>query len=142
VTFATWALGATKSGPKSGKDDANVSVLSLFKPYPYDGARQELNKPSAFEEVKAQFSKELPHLLSSLDISPDAVASVRLTRWGHALPLAQKGLIANGTLELASRPIAGRIFLGQQDNWANPCFETAVTCALEASEQARNVVHG
>jgi protoporphyrinogen oxidase len=142
VTFATWALGATKSGPKSGKDDAHVSVLSLFKPYPYDGARQELYKPSAFEEVKAQFSTELPHLLTSLGVSPDAVAAVRLTRWGHALPLAQKGLIANGTLELASRPIAGRIFLGQQDNWANPCFETAVTCALEASEQARNVVHG
>ena len=41
------------------------------------------------------------------------------------------------TLEACAAPIAGRIFFGQQDNWANPSFESSVAAATNAAEQAR-----
>jgi hypothetical protein len=82
----------------------------------------------------------VPELLGALGVASTEVAAIRLTRWGHALPLAAKGLIADGTLELASRPLGGRLFFGQQDNWASPCFESAVKAGYSASDAARRAV--
>jgi hypothetical protein len=63
------------------------------------------------------------------------VISLRISRWGHALPLAEKGLYNSGVLQRASAPIKDRIFFANQDNWANPCFETAVSAAYNATSQ-------
>jgi len=73
-----------------------------------------------------------------MGIDPSTITEIRLSRWGHAIPAAQKGLIADGTLERASKPF-GRIFFGQQDNWASPCFESSVQCAQAAADQARKL---
>lgn len=124
LCFSGWASDST--GP---------SVLTIYKAMPYDGARQFLFSPTAHDKYKRQIESALPGLLRSLNISPKAVEGIRMTRWGHSLPVAQKGLIASGVLETISRPIGKRIHLVGQDNWANPCIETAEATAFEAAER-------
>ncbi|MBI2605405.1 MAG: NAD(P)-binding protein [Deltaproteobacteria bacterium] len=130
VVFANWAAGHGSS----------KSVLTLYKPFPYKGGRFELSKPDAYQIARARFEKAIPKLLRSFDADPKRVAGLRILRMAHAMPVAAQGLLADGTLELAARTVAGRIFLAQQDNWANPCVETALAVALQAAGQARNAV--
>ena len=85
-------------------------------------------------------SLELPDIFSALKIPYSNLEDIRLARWGHALPLAARGLIADGTLETASRPVANRIFFAQQDNWANPCAEMAMATARHAAAAVRRVL--
>ena len=90
--------------------------------------------------MKTQFEGEIPELLRALKLDSSAVQDLRITRWGHALPLAATGLIADGTLAAASQPVKDRIFFGQQDNWANPCLETAFKAGMAAAAGARKAV--
>ena len=55
---------------------------------------------------------------------------IRISRWGHALPVAQTGLIADGTLEKIRKPFRERVFFVEQDNWALPALDTSVNEAL------------
>ena len=71
-----------------------------------------------------------------LDVAQTAVQQVRVTRWSHALPLSRVGLIADGTTEQVRRPIDGRIFFVNQDNWALPAVEN---CLLDAETYAAQV---
>jgi hypothetical protein len=129
ITFASWAQG----------DQTGHSVVSLFRPYAYTGGREELYQPGAFEKLKSDFNSKIPALLKTLGADSDSVVAVRMSRWGHALPLAGKGMIGKGTFEKASRPF-GKIFFGQQDTWGSPCFESAVASARAASDLARKAV--
>ena len=64
------------------------------------------------------------------------IKGVRMTRWGHALPLAQPGMMSNGFFPMINRPINNRIFFANQDNWCNPCFEAAAYGAMGALQEA------
>jgi hypothetical protein len=64
----------------------------------------------------------------------DMVKGYRLTRWGHSLPLARKGLIADGTVAKLIAPIQNKIFFVNQDNWVNPAFECAFSESLTAAQ--------
>jgi len=127
VIFGSWA----------GQDLAGRSVLTLYKPQAYDGARHFLFSPFAHNKHQTHIQESLPELLSTLGLRMDQVAGIRMTRWGHSIPLAQAGLLSSGTLKLASQPVAGKIFFANQDNLANPCFETATGTARIAVEQCR-----
>ena len=130
ICVGTWAAGgATGHG-----------VLTLYKGLPVDGARHSLFSPNAHAAHLAEFEAELAPSLASLGIEPSRVRGIRLTRWGHALPLAAQGLMNEGALELASRPVGDRIFFAGQDNFANPCFESARISAEDAAERVRAIV--
>lgn len=131
LTYATWAQG----------DQGAHAVVSLYRPYAYDKGRKELYQDGAYERLKKEFQNAVPDLLTSMGIDPAGIVEIRLSRWGHALPAAQKGLIADGTLERAAKPF-GRVFFGQQDNWASPCFESSVQSATFAADAARKVATG
>lgn len=79
---------------------------------------------------------------SAMPIYPvsDDVLDVRLTRWGHPLPLAEVGLVADGHCEAARRPIAGRVFFAHQDNWCSPAFEPSFATANEVTGQLAQVL--
>jgi hypothetical protein len=64
------------------------------------------------------------------------VRRVRLTRWGHAQPIAAPSFIADGHAERVREPIDGVVYFVNQDNWALPAVETAL---LEAFEFAPRV---
>lgn len=128
MIFGSWA----------SHDNSEHSALTLYKPFPFDGARGELSIPSSYAQMRSRFESEIPALLQLVGADVAQVSGLRITRWGHALPLAKAGLIADGTLELAARPVGGRIFFGQQDNWANPCVESAIEAAIDAAKSARS----
>jgi monoamine oxidase len=127
LIFAGWA----------SHDRGDRSAVTFYRPMPFSIARAELIGQDSFAKSKAEFENALPPVLSSLGVDPKSVASVRYTRWGHALPLGEPGLIASGVCATASRPIENRIFFSGQDNWANPCFETAAGTALESAALAQ-----
>lgn len=127
MIFASWAA----------HDRADHSALTLYRGFPMNDGRARLSSETAYAEVRSQLEAELPSLLPAVGADLSQFAGLRIARLGHALPLAARGLLADGTLERASRPVAGRIFFGQQDNWANPCMESAVNAAYAAALSAR-----
>lgn len=122
IAFADWA-----NFDRSGKQ-----ALTLFIPQPYDMAQQFLFSPSANEKHQARVTLALENYLAYLKLNPDDIAGIRLARYGHALPLARPGLIANGTLEVGHQSLENIHFAGQC-NWANPCFETAFETGRQAA---------
>lgn len=131
ICFGTWAT----------KDNVENSVLTMYMALPYDGARQFLFNPAAHQKYQAKVEKILPDVLKTLGLGREDVAGVRLTRWGHSLPLARTGMIASGVAERASAPIANKIFFAQQDNWVNPCLEVCQETAKLAEEQIRKILN-
>jgi phytoene dehydrogenase-like protein len=111
--------------------DAASSVLTLYRPLPYDGARPALLEETAHARVRREFEAQLfERILPLLGLGRAEVAGIRLARWGHALPVAATGLIAGGTVDRLRRPFRDGMFFVQQDNWALPALETAVSEAF------------
>lgn len=119
VCFGSWAQN----------DQVDESVLTLYRPLPFDGARQFLFNPMAHEKTLKQIAPDLEIFLQKLGLSKADVKGIRLTRWGHSLPVAQVNLLASGNLKAMCKPIQDRIFFANQDNFANPAFETSFAAA-------------
>lgn len=122
ICYGTWAQ----------QEKVDHSVLTLYHGIPYDGARQFLFNPASHDKYKTRYLTDVEPVLKTMNLTLDDVHGIRLTRWGHSLPLAQAGLIQKGIPQKASTSINNVIHFANQDNWANPCFETAHHCALEA----------
>ncbi len=124
---AEWAAGG----------HASRSVLTLYRALPTDGGRAALLDDASFEAHRAAFMAQLGPLMTSLGIGAAPIYDLRIQRWGHALPLAAKGLVADGTLATARRPLDGRVFFCNQDDWALPALETCLVRALEVEAEVR-----
>ncbi len=122
IVFAGWAA----------TDHPSHSVLTMYKAYPFDGARTQLYQQDAYTQVQQELETALPTILSAAGTSDKHVVDLRITRWGHALPLAQVGLFATGVIDQIATPIANRIFFANQDNLSNPSFDAAFH-AVEAT---------
>jgi len=113
------------------------AVLTLYQGMPFEGARAELFVPGSFERVRAGFQSQIEReVLPALGLSTADVQELRLTRWGHPLPVAAAGLIADGVPATLRAPFQGRVLFAEQDSWALPAFETAVA---EASYVAAHI---
>lgn len=107
-----------------GKQD---TVLTLYKGVPYQGARAEMYDPKSYDSVRAKFEEQIRStILPLLKMTPDRIVDLRVARWGHPLPVAAQGLIADKVIDQVRKPFKNRIFFVEQDNWALPAFETAV----------------
>ncbi|MES2856998.1 MAG: NAD(P)-binding protein [Bdellovibrionota bacterium] len=123
IVMADWAAGKNLS----------ENVLTLYRPLPYDGARQFLFHPAAHAKARLQVEEALKKDLVSLGVPETSIKGIRLTRWGHALPVAGRGIINQGVPDLMLEGIGnGRLQFIGQDVWANPAFETAFTTAERA----------
>ena len=113
------------------KPSLTKSVLTLYRTIPYDGARSVLLGNGAYEKYAKEFQEQVQtEILPLLGVDKSKVADMRITRWGHPLPLAEKGLIKEGTMDILRRPFGKRVFFVEQDNWMLPCLETGATEAL------------
>ncbi|MBI2932854.1 MAG: FAD-dependent oxidoreductase [Planctomycetes bacterium] len=130
LVFGAWAA----------HDRPDRSALTLYAALPFKEGRNELILPEAYEQARAGFEREMPDLLGALGVHPDRVESLRIARWGHALPLASVGLLAEGIPQRAAAPIDDAIFFAQQDNWANPCVESAIGTAMTAAGGVRKAL--
>lgn len=130
VVFGSWAQ----------HDRTDRSVLTVYKAFAFDGDRQYLFNPATHDKFRGQVLEGIQPVLQGLGLGPQNIQVVRMTRWGHSLPVAWRGLIASGVAEKAHQPVGGRLFFANQDNWANPSFETAFEEALTAAEGALGVL--
>ncbi len=128
LIFAGWAA----------MDRPDHSALTLYKAYPFDGGRKRLYTDDAYQQAKNEILDALPDFLNGIGVPLHDVRDIRLTRWGHALPLAKVGMFANGVVERIGQPIANRIFFANQDNLSNPSFDAAFHAAEEATRQLRS----
>ncbi len=127
VCFGSWAVD----------DKTNYGVLSIYKALPYDGARQFLFNPGSHDKHKNLIMSELPDFAKACGVDHSKLKGVRMTRWGHAVPIAQINMMASGKLALMNRPILNSIFFANQDNWVNPAFECAYDVAIDAATKIR-----
>lgn len=125
ITFANWA----------NANQAENQALTLYMPLPYAMAQQLLFSPILYEKYDGRVREALTPFMNELNLNWSDVDGIRLTRYGHALPVAMTKAISSGQLERAHRPINNRIFFANQDNWANPCVETSFYAASVAAYQ-------
>ncbi len=116
------------------------TALNLYRALPYDGARAGLMRQDSYRRTQELLAPALPPLLAALGLAAERIVDVRLTRFGHALVVPKPGLITAGLAAAAAAPVAERIFLAQQDNYALPAFEPAFAAAVEAATAARRVL--
>lgn len=103
------------------------TVLTLYRGLPYAGVRGELLAPDSYKKYRAQFEQQLKEVIFPLlKIAPENLVDIRIARWGHPIPTATPGLIADGTVDMLRKPFKDKVFFVEQDNWALPAFETAV----------------
>lgn len=113
------------------------SVLTLYWPLAWPNtARFSIIEPDAFKNYTLRLAPQVRHVLRLLDVPFDAVRQVRLTRWGHAMPVAHPGFIADGHADRVRAPFNGNVHFVNQDNYVLPAVET---CLLEARRVAQEV---
>lgn len=127
ITFADWAM----------KDVAEKTILTLYIPLPYDMAQQYLFVPNLYEKYYARVQEKLLPSLVDLGLSWGDVEGMRLVRYGHALPVAQRSGVKSGLFERAHADIDGCIHFAHQDNWGNPCFETSFAAGMLAARKIK-----
>lgn len=119
----------------------NRSVLTFYWPLPWIQGRAFVGLDlDPLPRIAPWCAPHIRVALDALKIPHAAVRQVRLTRWGHAMPVAAPRLLTDGHAQRVREPTAdGRVFFINQDNWGLPAVETAL---LEAFEWAPRVVEG
>lgn len=112
------------------------SVLTLYWPLPWAHAVFTLIVDNAWRTHAERLMPELRRALALLAIDRSSVKQVRMTRWGHAMPIARVGFVSDGTVAHLRRPYRDHVYFVNQDNWALPAFET---CLLEAHTFAARI---
>lgn len=110
------------------------NVLTFYWPLSYPSGRFDLILHDPYERFASAIAAQLREVLPTLALAESAVQEVRLTRWGHALPLSEPGFIAAGNPGELLRPFEGRVHFVNQDNWALPAVENCVFDAVNVSE--------
>jgi hypothetical protein len=104
------------------------TVLTLYKPLPYDTGRAELFASGSIASVRKTLEEQvMGSVLPMLGYAKTSVADLRVTRWGHALPVAEPGTFTSGLVDELRKPFRKRLFFVEQDNWLKPALKTGVT---------------
>lgn len=120
--------------------NAGKLVLTLYRAFPYEGARTKLYADTAYESIRKEMERLVTKtILPGLQEPELKLEDIRLARWGHALPLATRGRYADGSVDELRRPIQDKIFFVEQDNWLLPCLETAMSEAITWTEEIRRL---
>jgi len=109
------------------------SVLTLYFPLPAQESMFRLLVDGGWEEFSSLLAPQIDAALALRGLSRAAVRQVRMSRFGHAMPTARIGFLADGIPRILRRPYLDHVYFVNQDNWALPAFETAV---LEAKHFA------
>lgn len=124
LVCANWAAGR-----------AAPAVLTLYRPFPLEGARNILLGPQLHERLQKEFSADLSRWLGELGLGANPVEGIRVALWGHSLPLARPGFLNPVVRAHLSGPVGTRIFLANQDNYMSPAFESCFAAAQAAAKE-------
>lgn len=129
-------------GDFSAPNAGGRSVLTLYWPLPYPSSRFTLIAEDAWSQLTQVLAPQIDRMLETLGVSKTAVRQVRMSRWGHAMPVARPGFIADGWADKIRAPLGGNIHFVNQDNWALPAVENslldAATTAAEIGARLRS----
>jgi protoporphyrinogen oxidase len=107
------------------------TVLTMYWAMPFDGALASLYASQSFANYRKRFETQLlQEILPLFGYDQRRVVDLRIARWGHPLPVAEKGLLTRGVLERARADHGRRVFFIEQDNWAQPAIETSASEAM------------
>lgn len=126
-------LGSFAVTSSAQRDD----ILTMFWPLPWFTARFSVIGETDWRDYASLGSGQIRRALRILGLRDSDVAQVRLTRWGHAIPIAMPGQISSGLPQVIRRPVQDRVWFVNQDNWMLPAVET---CLSEAWEMAEEIV--
>jgi hypothetical protein len=121
------------------RGERRQAVLTLYWALPYYHARFHLIFPGSWQTFAEMLAPQVRGIVELLEMEASEIEQVRMTRWGHAMPVAEVGFLAEGLAEQVRRPLEDRIYFVNQDNWALPAVET---CLLEAEYWAPFVEAG
>lgn len=132
VVLGTWA------SPQRDR-----TVLTLYRALPFDGGRAAVYDDDSYAGYRSEFARQVERdILPLVGARPGDMVDLRVARWGHPLPVAEVGFIADRLPEALGAPFRGRVFFVQQDTWALPAFETAVTEAILTAPLIGGVLGG
>jgi protoporphyrinogen oxidase len=121
----------------------DYSVLTFYRAFPHDNARSELYKTGSYEKQKAKLERQInKKILPMLKLSKADVVGLRLTLWGHALPISYKGVYRSGDIDILRRPFKEKVFFVEQDNWSYPSFQTGATEVALLKKQIEQILDG
>lgn len=123
------------SGDFALRPDHPRSVLTLYWPLSWGHAVFELVVKDAWANFAAALAPQVHEMLELFQVPARAVRQVRMTRWGHSMPLAHRFFISSGAPAILRAPYQDHIYFANQDNWALPAFETSVLEAKTMSDQ-------
>lgn len=127
------------SGHYARSGSLPLSVVSLYMPFPYGSSRRaSLVIPDPWQRYAEILAPQVRRILDLFGLAENSVRQIRMTRWGHALPVAEPGFIASGTADLLRCPIEDRIFFVNQDNWALPAVENSILDARGVADAVRS----
>ncbi len=114
------------------------SVLTLYRGLPYSQGRALLYTEGNFSKYRKEIETQLQdEILPPLGLKKKDIAGLRMTRWGHPMPLNSPGLILDGTIEKIRKPFKNRVYFVHQDNWMFASLETSVEEALFWTHQIK-----
>jgi len=121
-------------GSYTNPPNAPRNVLTLYWPLPFPAGRFSLMTEDPWHDYGARLVPQIHHMLSLLNVPLSAVRQVRMTRWGHALPIARIGMIYQGITDELIRPLGPQIHFANQDNWSLPAVENSILEAKRVAE--------
>ncbi len=134
IVIANFASRDSSPNPNPGPDH---TVLTLYRPLPFDDARPALLSPNAYSRIRSEFEGQVrQEILPLLGYTASQLRDLRITRWGHAMPVCEVGCYSDSRIEMLRAPVADRIFFANQDNWLLPGVEV---CAAEAFEMTDRI---
>ncbi len=116
------------------------SVLTLYWPLPWGTARFSLIMGDPWRHYAELLVPQLRRMLEVLEVPASAVRQIRMARWGHSMPIARPRFMVDGTAAMVQRPLHGRIFFVNQDNWALPAVENTLEDARRVAETIEGIL--
>jgi phytoene dehydrogenase-like protein len=111
---------------------AAKSVLTVYRPYPYDGGKAEVLSRT-YAEQEDEVRRAVMEQFGAHGLRAADVEDIRLSRWGHAMIVAKPGQLAEGIMRRASAPGDG-LFFAHTDTQGAPAYENALAAAMDAAD--------
>ena len=122
----------------ANKNKSDSTVLTLYRSFPYESGRRLLYDENSFDKYKKEIETQLhEEILPAFNLKKENIQDLKITRWGHPLPLPVAGLIADGTIEKIRKPFKEKVFFIEQDNWMMAALESSVGEAIFWSKQVK-----
>lgn len=129
--------GSYTTSPGGKQLPVQPGVLTLYWPLAFEDARFTLFLGDPILEYGKALTSVLQNTLDLIGMDASDVMEIRLARWGHALPEARVGFLADGIPDLIRAPYKESMHFVNQDNWALPAIENSLLDAFEVAKTIR-----